>query len=78
MAAKTEWCGEVIGRAEVAIPQIASTETASTRERDAALYITVNLLNIMPAREVQGGFKGTETVSKHYWMNSLPFVKQSS
>jgi hypothetical protein len=73
MAAKTERLGEVLGRAE-----IASTKIASTREQDGALYITVNLLNVMPTREVQAGLKGTERVSNHYWMNSLPFVKLTS
>ena len=78
MAPKTEWRGEVLGRAEIASTEIASTEISSTRERDGALYITVNLLNVMPTREVQVGLKGSETVSNHYWMNSLPFVKQTS
>ena len=73
MAAKTEWHGKVLGRIE-----IASTEIANTRERDGALYITVNLLNVIPTREVQVGLKGSKTVSTHYWMNSLPFVKQTS
>lgn len=68
MAAKTERFGEVLRRAEI----------AGTTERDGALYITVNLLNVMPTREVQVGLKGPETASTHYWMNSLPFVKQSS
>lgn len=68
MAAKTEWHGEVLGRAEI----------ASTKGPDGALYITVNLLNVMPTREVPAGPKGTAAVSNHYWMNSLPFVKQTS
>jgi hypothetical protein len=68
MAAKTEWCGEEIRKGEI----------ASTSERDGALYITVNVLSVMPTREVQVGLKGTERVSSHYWLNSLPFVKQSS
>jgi hypothetical protein len=68
MAAKTERYGEVLG----------STEIATTRERDGVLHITINLLNVMPAREVHVRSKGSETASSHYWMNSLPFVKQSS
>ncbi|MFZ3340022.1 MAG: hypothetical protein WA213_04005 [Terriglobales bacterium] len=57
---------------------MATAETASAREREGVLYITVNLLNVMPTREVQVGSKRSESVSSHYWMNSLPFVKQSS
>lgn len=68
MAAKTECYGEVLG----------STEIAATTERDGVLHITINLLNVMPTREVHVGSKGTKAVSSHYWMNSLPFVKQSS
>lgn len=67
MTANTERYGEVLGRADI----------ASAKEQDGVLYITVNLLNVMPTREVQVGLKGTETVSNHYWMNSLPFVKQT-
>jgi len=57
---------------------LASPEIAAAREQHNALYITVNLLNVIPAREVQPQPKGTEVVSNHYWMNSLPFVKQNS
>jgi hypothetical protein len=68
MATGTEWNGEVLGRAEI----------PSTKGQDRALYITVNLLNVMPTREVQVSHKGAETGSNHYWMDSLPFVKQTS
>jgi hypothetical protein len=72
MAAKTERHGEILGSAEI----------AGCSEQDRVLHITVNLLNVMPikvmpTREVQIGHKQSEAVS-HYWMNSLPFVKQTS
>ena len=72
MAAKTECYGE-IGTTE-----IESTEATNTRDQDGVLHITINLLNVMPTREAQVAPKGTETISSHYWMNSLPFVKQTS
>jgi hypothetical protein len=64
MAGKMEGYGEVLGRADI----------ANIKERDGALYITVNVLHVVPSSEVQVGPK----VSNHYWMNSLPFVKQTS
>ena len=72
MAGKTERHGEILGSAEI----------VGSSEQDCVLHITVNLLNVMPIkvmspREVQAGHKRSETVS-HYWMNSLPFVKQTS
>jgi hypothetical protein len=73
MAAKTECSGEVVGRAE-----IASREITSSSDQGCVLHVTVNLLNVIPTREVQVGIKGTGTASSHYWMNSLPFVKQMS
>ena len=73
MAAKTERYGEILGSTERA-----STEIVRTRDQDGVLHITVNLLNVMPTREVQVAPKGTETISSHYWMNSLPFIKQTS
>jgi hypothetical protein len=72
MAAKTEWCGEILGRAKIASAGIAGVE-----EQDRILHITINLLNVMPTREVHGP-EGTGKVSNHYWMNSLPFVKHPS
>ncbi len=68
MAAQTEWHGEALKRPEM----------GSTREQDAVLHITINLLTVIPTREVQIATKGPETTSRHYWMNSLPFIKQTS
>ena len=72
MAGKTERHGEILGSAEI----------VGSSEQDCVLHITVNLLNVMPikvmpTREVRTGHRQSETAS-HYWMNSLPFVKQTS
>ncbi len=68
MAGNTVWYGEVLGRADI----------ASAKERNNVLHITVNVLNVVPSSEIQAGPKHTGTVSNHYWMNSLPFVRQTS
>jgi hypothetical protein len=78
MAAKTNYYGEILGSTERASTEATKAETVNTRDQDGVLHITINLLNVMPTREVQVAPKGTETISSHYWMNSLPFVKQTS
>jgi hypothetical protein len=51
---------------------------SDTNEREGVLHITVNVLNVVASSEAHVGIESTETGSNHYWMNSLPFVKQTS
>ena len=67
MAGAMEAHGEVLRKAD----------NPSIGDESGALYITLNVFNIAPVPEVQVGHGG-RTVSSHYWMNSLPFVKQST
>jgi hypothetical protein len=78
MAAKTECYGEVLGRPEIASTETTKAETVNTKDQPGVLHITINLLNVMPTRELRVSPKGPEATSRHYWMNSLPFIKQTS
>jgi hypothetical protein len=67
MAGAMEAHGEVLGKAD----------NPNIGDESGVLYITVNVFNIAPVREVRVGHGG-RSVSNHYWMNSLPFVKQTT
>jgi hypothetical protein len=70
MAGEAEWNREIVGE-----PTIMASDT---NEREGVLHITVNVLNVVASSEAHVGIESTETGSNHYWMNSLPFVKQTS